>query len=84
VSANANQGQLLPAHISHVKLLPATAYSAMPATANISLCQPMPADSLATEHLLKGRLSTVDLLIKVACFVTKVNNIFNIKAADLN
>ncbi len=32
----------------------------------------------------RGRLSTMDLLIKVACFVTKVNNIFNIKAADLN
>ncbi len=26
-----------------------------------------------------GRLSTVDLLIKVACFVKKENNIFNIK-----
>jgi len=26
-----------------------------------------------------GRLSTVDLLIKVACFVKKVNNIFNVK-----
>ncbi len=28
---------------------------------------------------LRGKLSTVDLLIKVACFVTKVNDIFNIK-----
>jgi hypothetical protein len=27
----------------------------------------------------KGRLSTVDLLIKVAWFVKKVKNIFNIK-----
>jgi hypothetical protein len=27
----------------------------------------------------RGRLSTVDLLIKVGCFVKKVNNIFNIK-----
>ncbi len=27
----------------------------------------------------RGRLSTVYLLIKVACFVTKVNNIFSIK-----
>ncbi len=26
----------------------------------------------------RGRLSTVDLLIKLACFVTRVNNIFNI------
>ncbi len=26
-----------------------------------------------------GRLSTADLLIKVACFVKKENNIFNIK-----
>ncbi len=26
----------------------------------------------------RGRLSTVDLLVKVACFVTRVNNIFNI------
>ncbi len=26
-----------------------------------------------------GRLSTVDLLIKVACFVIKINNIFNLK-----
>jgi hypothetical protein len=30
-----------------------------------------------------GRLSTVDIHIKVACFVTKGNNIFNMKAADL-
>jgi hypothetical protein len=27
----------------------------------------------------RGRLSTVDLLIKVACFLTKVNNILNMK-----
>ncbi len=27
----------------------------------------------------RGRLSTADLLIKVSCFVKKVNNIFNIK-----
>jgi len=27
----------------------------------------------------RGRLSTVDLLIKVACFVKKANNIFSIK-----
>ncbi len=27
----------------------------------------------------RGRLSTIDLLIEVACFVKKVNNIFNIK-----
>jgi hypothetical protein len=26
-----------------------------------------------------GRLSTVDLLIKVACFVKEVNKIFNLK-----
>ncbi len=26
-----------------------------------------------------GRLSTIDLLIKVPCFVKEVNNIFNIK-----
>ncbi len=31
-----------------------------------------------------GRLSTFDLLIKVACFVTKVNNVFNKKWAYLN
>jgi hypothetical protein len=28
----------------------------------------------------EGRLSTVDLLIKVACFVKKADNIFNIKS----
>ncbi len=28
---------------------------------------------------LRGRLSTVDLLIRINCFVKKVNNIFNIK-----
>jgi hypothetical protein len=27
----------------------------------------------------RGRLNTVDLLTKIACFETKVNNIFNIK-----
>jgi hypothetical protein len=31
-----------------------------------------------------GRLSTVDLLIKVACFVKKENNKFRIKRAYLN
>ncbi len=30
------------------------------------------------------RLSTVDLLIKVACFLKEVNNIFNKKVADPN
>jgi hypothetical protein len=30
-----------------------------------------------------ARLSTIDLLVRVACFVTKVNNIFIIKD-DLN
>jgi len=35
--------------------------------------------------LTEGRgLSTIDLLIKLACFVKKENNIFNIKGADLN
>ncbi len=29
----------------------------------------------------RGRLSTVDLLVKIACFVTKVNNFFNIKSS---
>jgi hypothetical protein len=28
----------------------------------------------------REKLSTVDLLIKVACFLKKVNNIFNIKS----
>jgi hypothetical protein len=32
----------------------------------------------------KGRLSTVDLLIKVASLVKKVNNIFNIEMSLLN
>jgi hypothetical protein len=31
-----------------------------------------------------GRLSTVDFLNKVACFVTKVISIFNIKGADVD
>ncbi len=31
-----------------------------------------------------GKLSTIDLLIKVDCFVKKENIIFNIKQADLN
>ncbi len=31
-----------------------------------------------------GRLSTVDLLIKLACFVKNANCIFNIKGANLN
>jgi hypothetical protein len=31
--------------------------------------------------LTEGRLSTVDLLINVACFVMEVNNIFNIKSS---
>jgi hypothetical protein len=30
-----------------------------------------------------GELSTVDLLIKLACFVSTVNDIFSINVADL-
>jgi hypothetical protein len=37
-------------------------------------------DDKTKEYYLKGRFSTVHLPIKVACFVTKVNNIFNIKS----
>ncbi len=33
----------------------------------------------AGNTILGGRLSTVDLLINVACFVKKVNDIFNLK-----
>ena len=32
----------------------------------------------------RGRLRTVDLLIKVACLVKKLNNNCNIKGPDLN
>jgi hypothetical protein len=32
----------------------------------------------------RARLSTVDLLIKVASFVTKVNTVFNMKKDYLN
>ncbi len=46
---------------------------------------------LAVEHGLDqgiltegGKLSTVDLLNKVACFVKHLNNIFIIKRSDLN
>jgi hypothetical protein len=35
-------------------------------------------------RLSEGGISTVDLVIKLACLVLKVNNIFYIKAADLN
>jgi hypothetical protein len=31
--------------------------------------------TFAREHLLMGRLGTVDLLIRVACFVTVFNNL---------
>jgi hypothetical protein len=31
--------------------------------------------------LTEGRISTTDLLIKVACFVKEANNIFNIKSS---
>jgi hypothetical protein len=36
-------------------------------------------DGQTREYKLMGRLRTVDLLIKVAHFVRKVNNILNIK-----
>ncbi len=36
-------------------------------------------DSLSGNANWRGRLSTIDLLIKVACFGTKINHIFNIK-----
>jgi len=34
--------------------------------------------------ILRERLNTVDLLVRVACFASKVTNIFNIKTPDLN
>ena len=34
--------------------------------------------------LLKGTLSTVDLLFKITCFVNKKKEIFILKAADLS
>jgi hypothetical protein len=39
---------------------------------------------LPKELLLKGRLSTVDLLIMIGCFVKKENLVSVLKAADLN
>ncbi len=36
---------------------------------------------LARNTKWRGMLSTVDLLINVACFVTQVNNIFHIKSS---
>jgi hypothetical protein len=39
-------------------------------------------DKLKSENL-RGRLSTVDLFIKLACFVKKKMSVFS-KAADLN
>jgi hypothetical protein len=38
-------------------------------------------DRLIRELLLKGRLSTVDLLIRVGCFVQEVSNIFSMKSS---
>jgi hypothetical protein len=35
------------------------------------------------ELLLKGRLSTVDLLVKMACFVKKGENIFSVKSSSI-
>jgi hypothetical protein len=37
---------------------------------------------LAGSTIWEGRLSTVDLLVKVACFAKKVNNIFITNVAD--
>jgi hypothetical protein len=34
---------------------------------------------MAREYLMKGRLSTINLLIDVACLIKKVDNIFNTK-----
>jgi hypothetical protein len=34
--------------------------------------------------ITEGKLNTVDLLIKLVLFCKKVNDIFNIKLADLN
>jgi hypothetical protein len=32
----------------------------------------------------EGRFITVDLLIKTVCFVTKIDDIFNMKTADIS
>jgi hypothetical protein len=34
--------------------------------------------------LTEGELSTIDLIMKVACFAKNVNNVINIKRADIN
>ncbi len=47
---------------------------------NITTCKPIVKAGNTAE---KVKLSTIDLLIKVTCFVKEVNNIFNKKAADL-
>jgi hypothetical protein len=41
------------------------------------------AEFLMSFSLTEG-LSTIDLLIRVSCFAKKVNNILNIKGANLN
>ncbi len=41
-------------------------------------------DVPSREHLLKGRISTVDLLIKVSCFAKKYIKFEFSNAADLN
>ncbi len=38
-------------------------------------------EGIARKYQLRGRLSTIDLLIKAPCSVNKVNNIFNIKSS---
>ncbi len=49
-------------------------------TKNICPCKPFqPIKAWNTNR--RGRLSTVDLLIKVACFVTKAVYIFDIKTS---
>ncbi len=49
-----------------------------PPPLNLVLVQSQKADKPGNTNRV-GRLSTVDLLINVACFVKRENNIFNVK-----
>jgi hypothetical protein len=49
-------------------------------TSGLYQCRFVPLSCQPPQAILtKGRVGTVDLLIKVACFVKEFNNIFNIK-----
>ena len=68
--------QLVFPAVAHSEQTWAKCYKTLQGCNFYNIC---PWSAFSMDILLMGRLSTIDLLIKVTCFVKMVTNIYNIK-----